>query len=58
MLHVAVPAEVAELFATLPRNKHTENDNKAKQQRSRNIAALALVASHLAGQQQTISSGV
>ena len=37
-------------------NKQPEKDNTAKQQRSRNIAAWALVASQHAGRQQTISS--
>ena len=37
-------------------NKQTGKDNKAKQQRPRNIAASALVASQHAGRQQTILS--
>ena len=37
-------------------NKQMEKDNKAKQQRSRNIAASALVESQHAGRQQTTSS--
>ena len=47
---------MAELFVPLLRNKQAEKDNKAKQQRSRNIAASALAVSQHAGRQQTISS--
>ena len=52
----AVPADVqvAELSATLLRNKHTEKDNKAKQQHLRTIAASALVAPEHAGRPQMI----
>ena len=53
---VAVPAKVAELFVTLLRSNQTGKNNKARQQRSRNIAASALVASQHTVRQQTISS--
>ena len=52
-----MPTEVAALFTTLLRNKQVEKDNRAKQQRSRNITASTLVASQHVGRQQTISSG-
>ena len=54
----AVPAEVAELFAPLLRNNQTEKYNKANRQRSRNIAASALIASQHADRQQAISSAL
>ena len=54
----AVPAKLAELFATLLRNKQAEKDNKSKQQRSRNMAASALVAYSVGWKGNPVDVGV